>query len=47
MIGIGTTITFNLTVSGTADVSDIEKVEISQRISADGIEISRQEIPFK
>jgi hypothetical protein len=46
MIDMGKTITFKLAVTGTVDVSDIESVEISQRISSDGIEISRQQIPF-
>jgi chitinase len=40
----GGTVTFKLKVTGTADVNDILSIELSQRISSTGIEISRQNI---
>lgn len=40
----GTSVTFKLKVSGAADVKDIAAIEISQRISTSGPEISRQAI---
>lgn len=44
MIAQGVSVTFRLVVTGTVDKSDIVSIELSQRISASGVEISRQVI---
>jgi chitinase len=46
MIVQGASISFKLLVSGTADLSDVVGVELSQRLTASGSEISKQAIPF-
>lgn len=46
LISQGATVTFKLQVNGTVSLSDIEKIELSQRIIPSGVEISRQEIAF-
>lgn len=47
MIPRGGSVTFRILTSGAADAADIQSMEISQRISSDGPEISRQLIPLQ